>query len=112
MTLRTAKSETLLIFPAFRGAEDGDEGGHCRQSVNDEKGDHAAMPERDKNSVCQTANGTSPAVPCSISRAVSASGNRLPFLYLLIAACDRPTLAASALSAFSSRRRKSARRVL
>lgn len=62
-------------------------------------------PARARKSACHEAKGTSPEVCVSMRRAVTESGNRRPFRYRLIAACDRPTFSANAASAFSSRLR-------
>lgn len=59
---------------------------------------YAARPERERNSACQIGNGTFPPVASSISRAVLASGNRLPLRYRLMVTCVRPIAAASSRS--------------
>lgn len=48
---------------------------------------HAASPARSAATVRQVSNGTASEVASEIRRAVSASGNRLPVAYRLIAAC-------------------------
>lgn len=68
-------------------------------------GSAGISPDRARNSASQSAKLTSPEVCSSIILAVAASGNRTPLRYRLMAACDLPTLLASALSAFPSRDR-------
>lgn len=74
----------------------------CVQGAGDGGRGHAATPDRARKSDCQARYGTAPLVSASMALAVSASGKRLPLRYRLIAACERPTFAASASSAFSA----------
>lgn len=85
-----AKVESALIFVTngccqSQKCDDADayedkpaDEGHCN---------HAATPDRLRNSFCQSENETLPLVSASILRAISEPGKRLPFRYRFTETC-------------------------